>query len=75
MNTSVLTSITSNEANSENDIQGAEFGTYDTNFKLRAKREGNGTGRIYTITYTVTDRAGNVTVGTVTIDVPHDKGK
>ena len=74
MNTIVLTSITSNE-DSENDIQDAEYGTFDTNFKLRAKREGNGTGRIYTIMYTVTDQAGNVTVGTVTIDVPHDKGK
>lgn len=50
--TIVLTSITSNEdenglgdGNTSEDIQGAEFGTEDTSFLLRAERSGKGTGR------------------------------
>jgi hypothetical protein len=78
----VLTSITSNEADSgldkddqPNDIQDADYGTFDTVFKLRSERSGKGTGRIYTVTYTATDKAGNQTTISVTVEVPHDKGK
>jgi hypothetical protein len=70
----VLVSITSNENHSEDDIQGAEYGTADTSFKLRATRAENGKGRIYTITYRATDHAGNTTEHSITIEVPHDKG-
>ncbi|MDB5084956.1 MAG: hypothetical protein JWN30_1842, partial [Bacilli bacterium] len=49
-------------------------GTEDTQFYLRANRLGDGTGRVYTITYTVTDYAGNSTSKTVTVTVPHDMG-
>jgi hypothetical protein len=73
----VLTSITSNESDdangdghTANDIQDAEFGTYDTAFKLRAERNGSGDGRIYTITYTVTVEAGNVASAEVQVTVP-----
>jgi hypothetical protein len=76
----VLTSITSNEddnglgdGNTSEDIQGAEFGTEDTSFLLRAERSGKGTGRVYTITYTITDNAGNASTASTTITVP--KGK
>jgi hypothetical protein len=72
----VLTSITSNEedngtgdGNTTNDIQDAEFGTYDTSFSLRAERSGKGSGRIYTITYTITDIAGNMAASSAQVVV------
>jgi chitodextrinase len=69
----VLTSITSNEPDSgQGDIQ-ANIGTAATSFSLRADRLGSGTGRTYTITYTATDKAGNNTVTSVTVTVPHDQ--
>ncbi|OAB37012.1 hypothetical protein PMSD_09410 [Paenibacillus macquariensis subsp. defensor] len=69
----VLTSITSNEPDSEEgDIQ-ANLGSEDTSFSLRASRSGGGTGRVYTVTYTATDLAGNQTVKTSTVTVPHDQ--
>ena len=40
--------------------------------RLRAERSGNGDGRVYTITVTSTDAAGNTSVDTVTVNVPHD---
>lgn len=74
----VLASITSNEpdnglgdGDSVNDIQDAVLGTNDTSFSLRAERSGNGNGRIYTITYTITDLAGNATNASVQVVVPH----
>ena len=64
----VLTSITSNKPDSgQGDIQ-ADFGTAATSFNLRAEKD-----RIYTITYTATDKAGNKTVVTATVTVPHDQ--
>jgi sialidase-1 len=75
-----LISITSNEtddkkgkADGEADIQGAEYGTDDRTFLLRAKRDGSGSGRIYTIEYTVTDQAGYVTSKTSNVSVKHDQ--
>ena len=44
-------------------------------FQLRAERSGNGKDRIYTITYQAIDWAGNSTLATATVTVPHDKGK
>ena len=77
--TFVLTSITVDEpdngdgdGNTIDDVQEAEFGTPDTRFKLRAERQGNGDGRVYTITYTATDGSGNTAVAVVTVVVPHD---
>jgi large repetitive protein len=65
----VLTSITSNlpDSGRGGDIQ-ADFGTADTSFSVRAEK-----GSIYTITYTATDKAGNKTVITTTVTVPHDQ--
>ena len=42
---------------------------------LRAERRGNGGDRVYTITATATDRAGNARTATATCVVPHDQGK
>ena len=41
---------------------------------VRVERSGGGTGRVYTIRYTVTDDAHNATNGTCTVTVPHDQG-
>ncbi|MFC1563511.1 PKD domain-containing protein [candidate division KSB1 bacterium] len=77
-----LVSIASNEpangkgdGNTDDDIQEAEFGTDDRCFQLRAERSGKGSGRIYTIEYSVTDFSGNSTSATVQVMVEHDKGK
>jgi 6-phosphogluconolactonase (cycloisomerase 2 family) len=42
---------------------------------LRAARLGNGTGRIYTLTATATDIAGNTTSSTEMCTVPHDQSR
>jgi hypothetical protein len=79
--TVLLTSLVSNEpddgsgdGSTVDDIQGAEVGTNDRTFLLRAERMGRGSGRIYTATYNTTDASGNYTDGVVEILVPHDQG-
>jgi len=74
-----LVSITSSEpddgtgdGDTSNDIQGAEFGTDDREFSLRAERQGGGTGRIYAVTYEASDASGNVTETTTDVTVPHN---
>jgi hypothetical protein len=42
--------------------------------RVVADRAGSGNGRVYTVTATATDRAGNVQVATGTCRVPHDQG-
>ncbi|MDQ6418435.1 hypothetical protein RB620_03195 [Paenibacillus sp. LHD-117] len=68
-----LVSITCDEPIAEGDVQGAEFGTDDREFSLRARRLGTGDGRTYTITYMVTDKAGNIATASVEVLVPHNK--
>ena len=75
-----LVSIISNEVdnglgdgNSNNDIQGASFATDDRTFLLRAERSGNGNGRVYSITYRVTDASANITDVTTEVTVPHNR--
>ncbi|MEZ4661546.1 MAG: hypothetical protein R2911_28680 [Caldilineaceae bacterium] len=46
----------------------------NTHFDLRAERAGSGTGRIYTITYQVTDACGNSTTASAQVTVAHDQG-
>ena len=77
----VLMSVTSNEpdnangdGNHEPDIMGAEIGTEDYSFQVRAERAGPGSGRIYTATYKVIDPAGNETDASAEAIVPHDQG-
>ena len=77
--TFVLTSITSNEPDNglgdgdqPNDIQGAEYGTPDTTFQVRAERGGPRTGRVYTVTYTGSDSSGNTSVSVLQVMVPHN---
>jgi hypothetical protein len=74
-----LVSITSSEpddgggdGHTSNDIQGAEFGTADVTFLLRAERSGSSPeGRVYTVVYRVTDGSGNVSLATAIVRVPH----
>jgi len=54
-----------------NDIQGADFGSADRHFQLRAER---GTAdRVYKVTYRVMDLAGNSTLATATVTVKKPK--
>ena len=45
----------------------------DDTFQLRAERAGSGDGRVYTITYEVTDACGNSTLASATVNVPKSK--
>lgn len=73
-----LVSITSDEpalpgaGQKAQDIRGAEFGTPDLCFELRAARAGNGDGRVYEIVYATTDGSGNTITTTAWVRVPHD---
>jgi hypothetical protein len=76
-----LVSVTSSEpdnglgdGDAANDIQGWAIGTADTAGQLRAERSGTGTGRVYTLTYEGTDRAGNAALCSATVKVPRYKG-
>lgn len=60
------------DGNTVNDIQDAQLGTDDRQVLLRAERSGGGDGRVYTLTYRVTDGAGNETVAETKVYVPHD---
>jgi hypothetical protein len=53
-----------------NDIQGAELGTADFNFQLRAEADKSGPGRLYTVVYTATDSSGRQVVGSAGILAP-----
>jgi len=75
-----LSSIVSDEpdnglgdGDTASDIQGAQFGTPDTAFQLRAERAGSGDGRTYSVLYTVLDSAGNTSTATATVVVPHNQ--
>jgi uncharacterized lipoprotein YddW (UPF0748 family) len=68
-------SVTSNEPDNgtgDGDVAGDWQIIDNHHLKLRAERAGNGNGRIYTITITATDAAGNVSTQAVTVTVPHD---
>ncbi len=76
--TVTLVSVTSNEpddglgdGDTANDIVIVD----DFHFQLRAERSGNGTGRVYTITYEVTDACGNSAIQSVTVTVPKSQKK
>jgi hypothetical protein len=76
-----LVSIASNEpddasgggdGNTQNDIDRADFGTDDREFRLRAERDGAGSGRLYTVVYRATDGLGSTEVMRFVV-VPHDQ--
>jgi hypothetical protein len=70
-----LVSVTSNEPDSGlGDIQRFVTGTASTSGQLRAERLGSGNGRVYTFTYSGSDKAGNTASCTTAVTVPHDQG-
>lgn len=76
--TSKIVSVTSNEpVNDKGDGNTSPDWqiTGDLKLKLRAERSGKGSGRIYAMTVETADESGNKSTNTVTVTVPHDKGK
>lgn len=66
-------SVSSNEDKKGNGNKEPDWQVIDANHvQLRAARNGNGSGRVYTITITATDAAGNVATHDVSVSVPHD---
>jgi hypothetical protein len=53
--------------------EGWVVGTSSTSGELRAERSGTGTARVYTLTYTGADQAGNTATCAATVSLPHDK--
>jgi len=81
--TVILTSVTSSEPDDSpgggdgstlGDIQGAEIGTSDFDFQLRAERDAAREGRAYRLTYTAVDGSGNQAGASSIVFVPHDQG-
>ena len=68
-----MTNAASNEAVGANeDITGFTIGSTSLGGSLRAQRDGNGTGRFYTLGYEGRDRAGNTAACSTRVMVPHD---
>ncbi len=66
-----LSSITSSELDDANYVTGADFGTLDQSFSLRASSSTTDpNGKTYIITYAATDSTGNVSYASVTVNVP-----
>jgi hypothetical protein len=71
-----ITNVTSNEpSNSDALATGDAVITGDLSLNLRADRNADGNGRIYTITVQCKDASGNVSSKTTTVLVPHDQKK
>ncbi len=75
-----LVSVTSSEPDDgrgdgdmPGDISGAEIGTDDRSFRLRAERSGLGPGRVYTVVYETKDASGNIARATSTVIVPRTR--
>jgi hypothetical protein len=67
---------TSNEPIDPSDVAVSEDETGGLVVELRAERSGGSqSGRVYQLTVTAQDQAGNEVSGTATCTVPHDRGK
>jgi hypothetical protein len=69
-----LVSVASNEGSVASESSGWTIGSPDTSGFLQAARLGSGTGRVYTLTYQGTDKAGNTATCSTTVTVPYDQG-
>jgi len=77
----VLAAVTSSEPDTgtgpgdlPGDIQGFTVATPDISGQLRAERADTGLGRVYRLTYSGMDTAGNVAQCQASITVPHNQG-
>jgi hypothetical protein len=70
----IVTAAQSSEPGADQ-IQGFVVGTPSTSGFLRAERLSQGPGRVYTLTYTTQDQAGNSASCSAVVTVPHDRGK
>jgi hypothetical protein len=68
--TVTITGITNNETGSS-DAEGIGTSTA----QVKATRNGKGTGRVYTISFTADDGKGGVSSGSIAVTVAHDRGK
>jgi hypothetical protein len=72
-----ITSVTSDEPdNAEadgNTINDIVIANDCKSVQLRSERQGDGNGRVYTITFKVTDASGNVGTATAKVTVPHSQ--
>jgi DNA/RNA endonuclease G (NUC1) len=72
LNSVVIASVSSDEGTAASgDIV---IGGDCKSVQLRATRNGNGDGRVYTITFRARDAAGNTSFVTAKVTVPHDQG-
>jgi hypothetical protein len=55
------------------DVQGATIGTLDTDVLLRAERDDQGPGRVYSLSYVATDASGNDATREARVEVPRNK--
>jgi hypothetical protein len=69
----VLSAETTSGGNAATDIVGFALGEPDVAGFLRAERRGDEDKRVYTLTYTAQDNAGNVATCAATVVVPHDQ--
>jgi hypothetical protein len=78
-----LVSITSSEPDdapgskdgaTHGDIAGASPGEPGADIMLRAERDGDGPGRVYSLQYQARDGGGNTTPAVGVVTVPHDEG-
>jgi hypothetical protein len=65
---------TAGDGRTDGDIQDADPGTPDQQFRLRAERDESGGGRTYTVTYRAIDPAGKAAIAAATVFVPRDLG-
>jgi hypothetical protein len=56
------------------DVADGAFGEADFDVQLRAERRGDGTGRVYTLTYEAADASGHTVRKSVGVVVPHSMG-
>jgi hypothetical protein len=73
----VITKVTSDEAENSggdgNTLNDIIIAANCKSVQLRSERMGGGNGRVYTITFKVTDSSGNVSTATKKVTVPHSQ--